>query len=139
MAWGTTLHANTSAAAGTYGVTETAFTPATLSAGEAGRLGTICGFVIGAWISGRMAGRVASSRQCELGFAMSLIGSGATTALHAFFMPPLPLQQQHQMTMRMMMKMMIAITIKAISHPGMEEEEGEGAKEEGRGGGGKKM
>ena len=44
-AWGTTLHANTSAAAGTYAVTETAFTPATLSAGELARLAYGCGVV----------------------------------------------------------------------------------------------
>src|ERR1019366_1619617 len=44
-AWGTTLHANTSAAAGTYSVTETAFTPATLSAGELARLAYGCGVV----------------------------------------------------------------------------------------------
>jgi DHA1 family bicyclomycin/chloramphenicol resistance-like MFS transporter len=67
----------------------------------------ICGFVIGAWISGRMAGRVASSRQCELGFAMSLIGSGAATALHAFFMPPLPLQQ--------LLLMIVAVGVQLVS------------------------
>ena len=44
-AWGTTLHANSSAAAGTYAVTETAFTPATLSAGEFARLAYGCGVV----------------------------------------------------------------------------------------------
>jgi hypothetical protein len=44
-AWGTTLHANTSAAAGTFAVTETAFTPASLSAGELARLAYGCGVV----------------------------------------------------------------------------------------------
>jgi hypothetical protein len=44
-AWGTTLHANTSAAAGTYAVTETAFTPSTLSAQEEARLAYGCGVV----------------------------------------------------------------------------------------------
>lgn len=44
-AWGTTLHANSSAAAGTYAVTETAFTPAQLSAGELARLAYGCGVV----------------------------------------------------------------------------------------------
>jgi hypothetical protein len=43
--WGTTLHANTSAAAGTFAVTETAFTPASLSAGEYARLAYGCGVV----------------------------------------------------------------------------------------------
>jgi hypothetical protein len=45
IAWGTKLHANTSAAAGTYSVTETGFTPATLSAGELDRLAYTCGIV----------------------------------------------------------------------------------------------
>ncbi len=46
VAWGTTLHANTSAAAGTYGVTETAFTPAPLSASELARLANTCTFIL---------------------------------------------------------------------------------------------
>jgi hypothetical protein len=46
VAWGTTVHQNTSVTPATYSVTETAFTPATLSTGEAGRLGTLCGFAI---------------------------------------------------------------------------------------------
>ena len=46
VAWGTTLHANTSAAAGTYGVTETAFTPASLSASELARLANTCTFIL---------------------------------------------------------------------------------------------
>lgn len=45
VAWGTTLHQNTSAASGTYGLTETAFTPATLTAGEINRLSGTCSFV----------------------------------------------------------------------------------------------
>jgi hypothetical protein len=44
-AWGTKLHANTSAAAGTYAVTETRFTLAGLSAGEFTRLAYTCGIV----------------------------------------------------------------------------------------------
>jgi hypothetical protein len=42
VAWGTTLHA--AVAAGTYAVTETAFTPATLSASELARLTSLCTF-----------------------------------------------------------------------------------------------
>jgi len=42
-AWGTTLHANK--AAGTYAVTETPFTPATLSTAELARLAYTCGVV----------------------------------------------------------------------------------------------
>jgi hypothetical protein len=45
VAWGTKLHANTAAAAGTYSVTETGFTPSTLSAGELARLAYGCGVV----------------------------------------------------------------------------------------------
>jgi hypothetical protein len=43
-AWGTTLHA--AVAAGTFAVTETQFTPATLSAGELSRIGNLCGFIL---------------------------------------------------------------------------------------------
>jgi hypothetical protein len=42
-AWGTTLHALP--VAGTFGLTETAFTPATLSAAELGRISALCGFI----------------------------------------------------------------------------------------------
>ena len=45
LAWGTTLHANTGAPAGTYALTETRFSPATLSAGELARLQYACGVV----------------------------------------------------------------------------------------------
>jgi hypothetical protein len=45
VAWGTTLHQNTSVAAATYGVTETSFSPATLSAGELFRLTQLCTFI----------------------------------------------------------------------------------------------
>jgi len=44
-AWGTTIHANTSAAAGTYGVTETAFTPSSITDAELARLAYGCGVV----------------------------------------------------------------------------------------------
>src|ERR1035437_8135073 len=44
-AWGTTLHANASAGPGVYSVTETAFTPATLSDQEKARLAYGCGVV----------------------------------------------------------------------------------------------
>jgi hypothetical protein len=43
LAWGTTLHQNTST--GAYGVTETPFSPATLSAGELTRLTQLCTFI----------------------------------------------------------------------------------------------
>jgi hypothetical protein len=43
--WGTTLHALPTSPT-TYGVTETAFTPATLSASELSRLGQLCNFIL---------------------------------------------------------------------------------------------
>jgi hypothetical protein len=43
VAWGTTLHAGVG---GAYAVTETPFTPATLSAGELSRLGNLCFFIL---------------------------------------------------------------------------------------------
>jgi hypothetical protein len=45
LAWGTTLHQNTSIAATTYEVTEDRFAPSTLSAGEQDRLAYTCGIV----------------------------------------------------------------------------------------------
>ena len=47
-AWGTTIHAlpvTPGSPATTYGVTETAFTPSTLSAAEFTRIRTLCGFI----------------------------------------------------------------------------------------------
>jgi hypothetical protein len=47
-AWGTTIHAlpvTPGSPATTYGVTETAFTPSTLSAAELTRITTLCGFI----------------------------------------------------------------------------------------------
>jgi hypothetical protein len=49
-AWGTTIHAlpvTPGSPATTYGVTETAFTPSTLSAAELTRITTLCGFIQG--------------------------------------------------------------------------------------------
>jgi len=45
VAWGTTLHANTSTTPVSYFGTETAFTPATLSPGEYGHITATCGFI----------------------------------------------------------------------------------------------
>jgi MFS transporter, DHA1 family, multidrug resistance protein len=54
----------------------------------------ISGFVVGAWVSGRMAGRVSLARQARLGFALSLLGSTLMVALQAVFAgPPIPAQQ----------------------------------------------
>jgi MFS transporter, DHA1 family, multidrug resistance protein len=54
----------------------------------------ISGFVIGAWISGRMAGRVPGTRQCQIGFVCSVGATALTAALHALSAePPLLVQQ----------------------------------------------
>ena len=54
----------------------------------------ISGFVIGAWISGRMAGRIPTAKQCQIGFSLSLTGSILTMTVHALNAdPPLLLQQ----------------------------------------------
>jgi len=54
----------------------------------------ISGFAIGAWISGRMAGRVPGSRQVQWGFIVSLPGEILTLLLHVFVKsPPLLVQQ----------------------------------------------
>jgi len=47
VAWGTTLHSNTSTSPATIFGTETAFTPATLSASELARLNDTCSFILG--------------------------------------------------------------------------------------------
>ncbi len=54
----------------------------------------IGGFVVGAWISGRMAGRVRGSTQAEIGFVLALVGAGLMLAIFTVFAaPPIPLQQ----------------------------------------------
>ena len=45
LAWGTTLHQNTSTAAATYSVTETAFSKAELSGAEFAHITQTCGFI----------------------------------------------------------------------------------------------
>jgi len=67
LAWGTTIHATP--VAGTYGVTETAFSPATLSAGELSRIGNLCNFILangsgfGVCRSCRLGGLGAAAKQ----------------------------------------------------------------------------
>jgi DHA1 family bicyclomycin/chloramphenicol resistance-like MFS transporter len=54
----------------------------------------IAGFVVGAWVSGRMAGQVAGATQAEIGFAVALAGTSLMVALQASMVaPPLLLQQ----------------------------------------------
>jgi len=45
LAWGTTLHQNTSTATPSYNVTETPFSQATLTAAELGHITSFCGFI----------------------------------------------------------------------------------------------
>jgi hypothetical protein len=45
VAWGTTLHQNTSTAAKTYSVTETPFSQAALTAAELNHISSFCGFI----------------------------------------------------------------------------------------------
>src|SRR5271168_1755330 len=47
LAWGTTLHQNTSSATASYSVTETAFSEAQLTAAELTHITTTCGFIQG--------------------------------------------------------------------------------------------
>jgi len=69
----------------------------------------ISGFVAGAWISGRMAGRFPLARQARLGFTVSLIGAALTVALNALSAttPPLPLQQ--------LLLLVIAVGVQLVS------------------------
>jgi len=54
----------------------------------------IGGFVVGAWMSGRMAGRVRGTTQAEIGFITAFAGALIMLALQAFVRePPIHLQQ----------------------------------------------
>ena len=54
----------------------------------------IGGFVVGAWISGRLAGEVRGTTQAEIGFIIALAGASVMLVLHALVpAPPIPLQQ----------------------------------------------
>lgn len=54
----------------------------------------IGGLLVGAWISGRLAGRASYATQSQLGFTLALIGSGLMTLLQAIFSEPAILLQQ---------------------------------------------
>ena len=54
----------------------------------------IVGFTTGAWLSGRLAGRIAEDRQCRAGFTLTLTASTLMVVLHAALeSPPVPVQQ----------------------------------------------
>jgi MFS transporter, DHA1 family, multidrug resistance protein len=59
----------------------------------------IAGFMLAAWLSGRLAGRFAPRRQVNVGFAIALTGSGLLLASHALTAPPIELQQALLFTM----------------------------------------
>jgi DHA1 family bicyclomycin/chloramphenicol resistance-like MFS transporter len=68
----------------------------------------ISGFVLGAWISGQLAGRIALSRQARIGFAVSLTGAALTFCLNALVTDPgLPLQQ--------LLLLLIAVGVQLVS------------------------
>jgi MFS transporter, DHA1 family, multidrug resistance protein len=48
----------------------------------------IGGFVVGAWISGKMAGRVRGTTQAEIGFVTALVGAALMLAMQAFVADP---------------------------------------------------
>jgi MFS transporter, DHA1 family, multidrug resistance protein len=54
----------------------------------------ICGILGGAWLSGRLAGRIPGGRQIGIGYALSLSGAGLTVLLHASMRSPPVLAQQ---------------------------------------------
>jgi len=57
-------------------------------------LPVISGFVVGAWTSGRLAGRIPLVKQARIGFAVSLSGAVAMVILDALFAEPPILAQQ---------------------------------------------
>jgi len=68
----------------------------------------ISGFVVGAWISGRLAGRIPLSQQARIGFAVSLTGAALTFCLNALVTDPgLPLQQ--------LLLLLIAVGVQLVS------------------------
>ena len=57
-------------------------------------LPVIIGFVVGAFISGRLAGRIPLAQQSKVGFSLSLLAASLMVTLQAVFAaPPLPAQQ----------------------------------------------
>jgi len=59
----------------------------------------IGGLVVGAWISGRMAGRLSFATQSRLGFTVALSGSGLLILVHALVPSPAILLQQATLAM----------------------------------------
>ncbi|MGQ0835941.1 MAG: multidrug effflux MFS transporter [Gammaproteobacteria bacterium] len=53
----------------------------------------ITGFMIGAWLSGRLAGRTGPRRQVNAGFALTIGAAGSLLACHLASSPPIPVQQ----------------------------------------------
>src|SRR5262249_14945561 len=53
----------------------------------------IIGILGGAYISGRLAGRLSGRRQISIGYTLALLGAGLTVLLHATTTPPVLVQQ----------------------------------------------
>ena len=48
----------------------------------------IIGILGGAWLSGRLAGRIPGDRQIGIGYALALAGGALSVLLHATMSPP---------------------------------------------------
>ncbi len=59
----------------------------------------ICGIISGAWLSGRLAGRLPGHRQIGIGYALALTGGVLTVSLHALLDSPPVFPQQVFITM----------------------------------------
>jgi len=70
----------------------------------------ICGILGGAWLSGRLAGKIPGSKQIKIGYALALSGSGLSVLLHAVAAePPLFVQQVLITTLATGVQMMMPI------------------------------
>jgi hypothetical protein len=73
-AWGTTAHSTAALGTGPWAITETPFTPSTLSASELGHLGSVCSFIIGTSGTNGQGSGFGLCASCRLG------GLGAGTS-----------------------------------------------------------
>lgn len=59
----------------------------------------ICGIISGAWLSGRLAGRIPGRKQIAIGYTLALTGGGLTVLLHTFVESPPVFPQQVLITL----------------------------------------
>jgi DHA1 family bicyclomycin/chloramphenicol resistance-like MFS transporter len=70
----------------------------------------ICGIMGGAWLSGRLAGKMPGAKQIKIGYTLALSGSGLSVLLHVLVAePPLFLQQVLITTLATGVQMMMPI------------------------------